>query len=1154
MSYSDSISINKNFQTSINLELDLGNNKKIDEYIPTSDICDVIKKYIKTALGETKEFSTILVGPYGKGKSFLLLVLLFLLGKNKNTKSWVNLANKIKKIDLELFEMLQEIKQKNLNLVPVIINSNYDDINQSFQLALNDSLKNLKLENLIPNSVFDICISLLNKWEAREDLKENIVKKCIELNNINLEELKTGLQNYSQVAYTQFEKLYNCLNVGLAFNPLINNDVIKTYSNIITSLNENGYSGFFIVFDEFSKFLERNTSNLMRDLKIVQDFAELASRSSTKSQIHFCCVTHKSIGLYKKDKKNGNINDSFKTVEGRFKEIRFNRSLNENYQLISSALIRKDNFFNELSNFVQVNNNFITEMSSLYAFRDKNLQKILFKECFPLNPLTVYSLIHVCEKVAQNERTLFTFLSDTDDDSFNSFIHTQSDGLFNVDKIYDYFNQLFKREDSSEIQNIWYRTESILSKLENSNERKIIKVLAIITIINNYDEFPPISNLISLSLELPLKDVKQSVNSLIEKHYIRENLISHYLSFSLSSSKEIDENVAIIKNTKLKNLKFSEIANELNEKKYILPRQYNEENKITRFYNVIFLTEDEFLKIPSYNYYFEQNYCDGLVINLMHKNIKKDQIIEKIKLVNDSRIIVKRPKEEIDEALFESLRYFACLKEMKKQKGFDEIILGQIDLIIDEVKIDTQSLINNYFEQNYEYYNIYYFNTAPFNQAISEIMRKIYSYKLIFNNELMNKKDITTQYQKAINHVIDWLLEHNKEFEYSETSPEFSVRYAALDSYEKNDSIGLEYINNYKNLISLIKNKLLSLNGEKISVKELLKDFSYAPYGIRDGVIPILFAKSISELSDNAVLFYQQKEIELNSLNIVKSIKNDNYQISFAKGSIEQKEYLNNLLELFDVKKTDNFRTDILNLTKNIKIFFMGMPQIIRICTSKNNFLCIDEKIIEFKNVFLAFDINPYESIFVKTLNIFNTEKYSKVFGFIKDIVEQKDNLLFNYYIYIISSTKEMFGISINSSLKTGFKDFFNKDLNKKNVTGKINKELFDFTNFDISYDDIESINKIAKIITSQYIEDWNCDKSTIIFETLKDFKNSLEVQENNFDPSNIFENMLSNINEIDGMSSLLKNNIESILDEFSGSISDKEKANVLISILKDLL
>ena len=69
--YSQIFKINKNFQTSINLELDFNNEEKIEEYIPTPDICDVLKRYLTNFLGKTNNYSTTLVGPYGKGKSFL---------------------------------------------------------------------------------------------------------------------------------------------------------------------------------------------------------------------------------------------------------------------------------------------------------------------------------------------------------------------------------------------------------------------------------------------------------------------------------------------------------------------------------------------------------------------------------------------------------------------------------------------------------------------------------------------------------------------------------------------------------------------------------------------------------------------------------------------------------------------------------------------------------------------------------------------------------------------------------------------------------------------------------------------------------------------------------------------------------------------------
>ena len=166
--YSNYFSINKNFQSSVNLELDLNNSEKIKEYIPTSDICDVLKRYVKTVLGTSKDYATTLVGPYGKGKSFLLLILIFLLGPNKDTVEWNELVEKIGKIDSDLKNDLLKIKEKNISLLPVLINSNYDNVVQSMQIALNESLKRADMDSIIPQSAFDICISLLDRWMAKE--------------------------------------------------------------------------------------------------------------------------------------------------------------------------------------------------------------------------------------------------------------------------------------------------------------------------------------------------------------------------------------------------------------------------------------------------------------------------------------------------------------------------------------------------------------------------------------------------------------------------------------------------------------------------------------------------------------------------------------------------------------------------------------------------------------------------------------------------------------------------------------------------------------------------------------------------------------------------------------------------------------------------
>ena len=111
--YSDFLSVNRSFQNSVNLQLDLDNEKKIDEYIITGDICTVLKRYFLTFLGYNKDRSTVLAGPYGKGKSFLVLVLTYLVSF-KNTKSDVyqRLLQRIGDIDKELVQLIKEFREE----------------------------------------------------------------------------------------------------------------------------------------------------------------------------------------------------------------------------------------------------------------------------------------------------------------------------------------------------------------------------------------------------------------------------------------------------------------------------------------------------------------------------------------------------------------------------------------------------------------------------------------------------------------------------------------------------------------------------------------------------------------------------------------------------------------------------------------------------------------------------------------------------------------------------------------------------------------------------------------------------------------------------------------------------------------------------------
>lgn len=1137
--YCDYVKINKNFQASINLELDLNNDKKIAEYIPTSDICDVLKQYIDAIIGKNGDRATTLVGPYGKGKSFLLLTLLYLISTDSKSQTYVQLKKKIKATDKELAASIQELNSKHIKLMPVIINSNYNDLTQAFQLAINDALEREEITSIVPDTVFSVCLGLLKKWESDPEIKNKAYKKCQAINEIDVKELKNGLKNYSEEAYKQFHALYNCISNGLDFNPLVNSDITKMYIDVDHKLCEHGYTGMFIVFDEFSKFIENEDNCATKDLKIIQDFAEISTRSNDIEQMHICCVTHKSLELYS---YNGNRKDQFKTIEGRFKEIKFNRSLEENYQIISAA-IDNSKAGSKAEKYIKLHEALYNAIGDSPIYAGLENSSGIFSECYPMNPMTIFVLIQLSEMVAQNERTLFTFLSDTDENSFNSFLHKNNDGLLNTDTVYDYFCPILKREETNSIRNIWYRAEGILSRLADPQKRSVIKTLALIQMINDYDKLPSDEKTIALCMGANEGQFESILSELIEDHYLRRSVLTNSLSFASVNSKEIEEQINLYL-PKVKTIEVDAIADEINDEKYLIPRKFNEERKITRFFRVHFITDEQLMELSSFKVFEDKAFSDGIVFNVLHTHIQSRKIKEKVESINDSKVVVRYSKEQTSKYYFESLHRYAALKEMLGNRENDEIVRNEINLLIDEVTEDIRKMNDSYFYENCDCYSSVCKSTK-LNTLLSESMSITYPKQVIFNNELVNKNVVTKQYQKSINHVIDYLLSENSEFNYSETSPESTIWKTVIGQ------IGTEHPDT-RETVEEIKSYIISSEGKKAPISELVVKYRSAPYGIRHGVLPLLFAFAISELSDNIVLYYQNVEIDLSSDNLVKATYSpENYYFGFQKGSKAQLDYLNKLSKLFSLDQQTNFRHQTRDLSEELRKYFLGLPQLIRSANAGNHYLEIPESILLYKNKFYSYSINPFEVVFTTPLEIFGD--YSSAYDELKKFKNNESQTVNEFKAQIANTIRSNFGIDKHTSLKMGMNKYLKSQ--EGETTPILNDKDYDIyaaISKNLSYDNSEAANSIAKATVGMYMEDWDKDYSQKLVEGLDNFRKHMKSTKRvnkNMSIDEVVDQLDIKVNSM--MGKVLERNINNLINEYGDSVSKDEKIAIIAKLLK---
>lgn len=1159
MKYSEYLKINETFQYSINLQFDINNINKIKEYIPTTDSCEILEHYFDSIFGNFNK-STILVGPYGKGKSHLLLILLTLLNdyKNEDIDDIEKLLDKIKNINLNTYVKIKTLRDKKTKFMPVIINSNYNNINQAFLLALTEALEREGIDNIVVNTYFDVALEIINKWKEEND-KELIekFKICLEKKKITLEQLEEGLRIYNEDYYNIFKDVYTCVLHGIEFNPLINTDIIKYYKDVNYKISQLGYTGILVVFDEFSKFLEYvGNESMMRDLKILQDFAELASRTNSKEQIIFSCITHKAFNSYLKNLRDSKTN-AFKTVEGRFKELYFNRSMEQNFEIIEQTIKKNSKFNTYINKYLADNRAFYRELKDEFNFcRINNVEDILFKGCFPLNPATVFAVVNLSEKVAQNERTLFTFLTDDDVYSFKYYINNNNtESLFNVDRIYDYFYNILKKENNELIKEIWIKAENAISKTTDVIEINILKVLAIIYMINDFENYSPVNSTIRLSLALDEKEFSEKLEGLLERGLIKRRKTNKLLEFSTAYNKEVLEDIKAIQQNKFNNINYSQSLEKIYNLGYELPRRYNQNYKITRFFKEIFITEFELNNLRTFRLHFEKYQSDGLVLNLLRESKNIENVIENFNRINDEKVVLRIPNSIINSEVIDAVKEMEAVNYYKNSEKQENDIIRELNMIEEEDLELIQNEIEKDFADNNSYilYNNITDNSSNINAVISEICERIYSESPIINNEMINKQKISAPIVKARDIVIDCIINRNKNMITSQTSAEATIYKAIVD--KKNNA-------DIKKVIKIIENyiKQSEKNG-KISFENIYRKLKNEPYNIRDGIIPVFIALALENYSNNAILYYKNREIELISANISKIIEEpSNYYIYIEAGTQEKLQFINKLLKLFKLDFSKDQRENIRRLMYSLKKWTLSLPRITRELSATNNII-VDNEIINFKNELLKTDLNNNEFLFKVLKEIFNEEEYLKLYDKIKNAKDELDKYFDNYENYVIEQFKNIFENSNNNSLNKILKKWYEslKEKVKYVVLKAETKQLLDYILEINTFNDKDIIENISYILLGYYIEDWQVDSYSLFFNNFEyiidelntveeDSKDKIEISVKNKDGNNIVK-FIDDI-EIGPIGKTLMSNIEDTIEEYADSIDKSEKIKILMNIL----
>ncbi len=1189
-SLSEIIKVNSEFSSAINLYLSLNKKDKIEKYIPTKSSVKILLDFLR-ALEERKEQASLLIGPYGKGKSHLILVLLAIVSlerNEKNTKLIEELKEKLSNIE-EIGEItcsyIDDVWKKG-RFLPVIINYSQNKLEQSFLNGLSDALKRESLEDLIPDSYYTSAIEAIEKWEKEYPLTSKNFKGLLKDKNINIKEFKQKLAKYDKECLDYFMEIYPQLTSGSVFSPLSNSDALALYKSTCEKLvHDYGFRGIYIVFDEFSKFIEsQNNSSISGNMKLLQDICELSAEIKN-AEMHITIITHKSIKEYGEYLSQEIIN-SFMGIEGRITEKFFVSSSKNNYELIQNAINKPKGFEKKLSGsdkekyFGDISKKQYYELPFFKSlFKEKDFNSIVLKGCYPLNPISAYLLLAISEKVAQNERTLFTFVSKDESNSMIRYIKKHEDEwIVGADVVYDYFSSIFKRDAmNAYIHNEWLNADYALKKADTEEEKKIIKALALINIINKEDELPAEENTIKLATNI--ENASDILTELRKRDLLYRKESTGCYRFKTRAGVELKKTLTNIFKTS-KDINVSMIFKQVLGINYILPYKYNLDQKMTRYFSFEFMNVEELLSIKDAKVLFDaSDYSDGKVISLysLDKGDLTAEIEEWVKKNAPGNIVIEYTKKSVSS--IKQIKQYNAIQTLKKDSDFllnNEIQSSELSILEEDVSEHiSQMLRKMYSKRNSVVFykkgrKVYTNKDYDLSDIVDTVLRSIYTKTPIINNELVNKNFITSSAtKKARNNIIKKILNDEITEKYYESNNQEATVFRAIYNVtglwtgEKTDK-------HLSNVISLISSFVDGCCDQKVSMSEIISKLVKAPIGMRKGVIPFYLAFVLAQRTEDIVVYFHSVEKVLDSDVLIDMCERpDEYWLFISKESAAKEDYIRNLQKLFWIDgERESKETRIADLLDTMQKWFRGLPQTTRLMEDYTDYSSakkVKNYLNAFRKTIQEMDANPYEKLFIEIPKVFGTDSdYGRTFEYIKISKKCLDGYFDWLTKRVAKETMRIFGGKNKSDLVHTMKDWYDNqsEISKKGLFSSRITSLMSCIRDYNQYDDVELLKKMVKATMDVYLDKWNKQSYQEYTKTISQLK--IEIERIKGDDSE-GKNKLTFIGKNDNMiktyytkaeddtAYLLKDILEGTMEDFE-DMSVNDKVVVLLEIIEKII
>lgn len=813
------VAVSPRFTRSISLVRDAARADALEGYILTPNGRDILRRLSCALRGETSTRAWSITGPYGSGKSaFALLAAQLLSGEIKVRQQ---ARSYFSSWDAELSEAFfgagGPLSKRAGRLFPVLVTGSRQPLEKALAASLAASLRRVVTRGRPPQ--------VIDRLERMAHASATSGTQIVEL----FEEANQYLERFG-----------------------------------------NDASGILLIVDELGKFLEYGATNPEQgDVHILQELAESATR--TKRPFLFLTILHQAIDRYA-DHMSPTRRTEWAKVQGRFEDIAFEERSEQLLRLLSNA-VRHQGEGAELKLLRKQAKAYADDAASM-GIRIGSMtaaeQKECLEACYPLHPQTAIVLGPLFRQLAQNERSLFAFLTSSESFGFQEFLHQQpvKAGPYRLDRLYDYIvTSLGPTLVAQHRGKVWAELQSALDRLHDANdlEVRLAKTIGLLQALGNAVGVPASASTLKLALkgEASEAEIDASLQALVRRSVVIFRRHTGGYALWEGSDIDVDDRQQAARKSVERDQNLPDFLTKQVPPRPLIARRHYFQTGTLRHFETEYC-DSSYFHADLFNRAMvrEVGEADGRLLLCLPKDPSdRESIRRSLETPSGSPVVAALPQDVFD--LQELCHELVCVRwvmshtpELEADRTARREVQARLAIAEQNLRSHLEwvfSPANTGCAWYYKGKKVQLVSQRHLNDLLSHACDEVYHATPRWRNELINRHSLSSSAAAGRRNLIEAMFE-NAEKEalgFEGTPPERSMYETLLKAsrlHRKQNGVFGVYAPDAKAdpavraIWDAIDGFLAKTDSGRASVEKLFALLRVPPFGLKDGVLPVLLA------------------------------------------------------------------------------------------------------------------------------------------------------------------------------------------------------------------------------------------------------------------------------------------------------------------------